>query len=398
MATFSTPRWRRLETYLRFSITWRYAGAVITSLVWIAIRWLFGHYVIEDGFPFASMFVPVTLSAFFGGLGPGIVSLLVTISTADYFLIPPLYTIGLNDAKAVISTSLFAISGLVVSVLGEIGRNAILQAAGEFDVSKVAQQHSMVCQDRLSISEQVISGGVWDWDLAGGSLYWTVGYRRLFDYPLDEEPSRKKWLDGIDPADRERVTATLDDLFLRSLQHWSIEYRIRTASGRTRWISSRGHAYYDSDGRPKRMVGVDLDITARRLAEETARANEIKLRLLMRYGRVGDWEWNPQDGSMRCSSEFYEVLGLDPTVPSTFERLIGYVHPADHRRVRSLLEELQERPGQDFEFENRFIGSDGIERLLHTRGAVIRDERSDAVRLIGVTIDVAHPTGELLAS
>jgi len=362
------------------------------------MRWLLSHYVIEDGFPYASLFVPITFSAFFGGLGPGLVSLLITISFADYFLVLPLYTIGLNDTKSVIATSLFAMSGLVVSVLGEIGRNAVLQTASEFEVSKVAQQHSMVSQERLSIAEQVVAGGVWDWDVVGGSLFWTDGYRRLFDYPLNEEPSREKWLSGIDPEDRERVAGTLDDLFRRSLQHWSMEYRIRTMSGRTRWISSHAHAFYDTDGQPKRMVGIDLDVTARRLAEEAARSNEAKLRLLMQYARVGDWEWNPQNGSMRCSPELYEVLGMDASVPATFETLLGYVHPADNRRVRELLEVLRKRPGQDFEFENRFIGPDSIERFVHTRGAVIQDDGGDAVRLVGVTIDVARRSNELLAS
>jgi PAS domain-containing protein len=387
-----------LDTYLRRSVAWRYAGAVVTSLVWIALRWLLGHFVMEDGYPYASMLIPVTLSAFFGGLGPAVVSVLTTISFADYFLIPPLYTIGLNDSKSVVATSLFALSGLVVSVLGELGRNAILQASSEAGVSKVAQQHSMASLERLSIAEQVVAGGVWDWDLESGSMYWTDGYRRLFDYPLQEQPSRDKWMEGIHPEDRKRVTGMMEDLFHRSLQHWSLEYRICTASGRTRWIASHGHVFYDAARRPKRMVGIDLDITARRLGEELASSNEAKLRLLMQYARVGDWEWNPQDGSMRCSPEFYEVLGLDPTVPPTFDRLMTFVHPADGRRIRELLEELRERPGQDFDFENRFIGSDGVERLLHTRGAVIRDEEANAVRLVGVTIDMARPGNELLAS
>ena len=398
MAIPATPRWRTLETYMRRSVTWRYGIAVITSLVWIGLRWLLGHYVIQDDFPYASLFVPITLSAFLGGLGPGLVSLLITISLADYLLVPPLYTIGLNDAKSVVATLQFAISGMVVSVFGEIARNGILQSSSDADVSKAAQQVSMVSQERLSIAEQVVAGGVWDWDPVSGAVYWTDGYRRLFDYPLDEEPSREKWLQGIDATDRERVAGTLDDLFRRSLQHWSMEYRIRTASGRTRWISSHGHAFYDNNGRPKRMVGINLDITARRLAEDAARGNEAKLRLLMQYARVGDWEWNPQDGSVRCSPEFYEVLGLDHTVPPSFESLMAYVHPSDNRRIRDLLQDLQETPGQDFDFENRFIGPDGIERLLHTRGAVIGDGKGDSIRLIGVTIDVARPSNELLAS
>ena len=393
-----SSRWRVFATYLELSTPSRYTAAVALSLVWIALRWLLGHFVVNDGLPYASLFIPITLSAFFGGLGPGLVSLLTTIGLADFFLIPPLYTIGLNDSKSAIGTSLFALSGLVVSVLGELGRNAILQASSDADVSKVAQQHSMANQERLSIAEQVVAGGIWDWDLVTGSLYWTDGYRRLFDYPLHEQPSRDKWLDGLHPEDRERVTGTMDELFRRSLQHWSMDYRICTASGRTRWIASHGHVYYDAAGLPKRMVGIDLDITARRLAEEAACSNEAKLRLLMQHARVGDWEWNPQDGSVRCSPEFYEVLGLNPAVPPSFDRIMAFVHPADDRRIRDLLEELQERPGQDFEFENRFIGSDGVERLVHTRGAVIRDKEGDPVRLVGVTIDMARPGNELLAS
>jgi len=398
MAISSSSRWRLLDTYLRRSVAWRYTGAVVTSLLWIAMRWVLGHYVVNDGFPYASLFIPITLSAFFGGLGPGLVSLLTTLSLADYLLIPPLYTIGLNDSKAVVGTTLFALSGLVVSVLGELGRNAILQASSDGDLSKVTQQNLMVSQERLNIAEQVVAGGVWDWDLVNGSLHWTDGYRRLFDYPLHEQPSREKWIDGIHPEDRERVTGTMEELFCRSLQHWSMEYRIQTASGRTRWIESHGHAFYDSTGRARRIVGIDLDITARRLAEELARSNETKLRLLMQYARVGDWEWNPKDGSLRCSPEFCEVLGLDPTVSPTFERIMTFVHPADGRRVRELLEDLQERPGQDFDFENRFIGPDGVERLMHTRGAVIRDEEGDGIRLVGVTIDMARRGNELLAS
>ena len=112
----------------RQNIAWRYGGAVLISLAFIALRWLMGR-VLDDGVPFAILFVPIALSAFYGGLGPGLVSVLTTITFADYFLIPPLYTLGLPDTKAVVYTLLFSISGLIISVLGEVGRNAVLQAS-----------------------------------------------------------------------------------------------------------------------------------------------------------------------------------------------------------------------------------------------------------------------------
>ena len=255
----------------------RYGGAVVVSVIFIALRWLLGH-VIDDGVPFAILFIPIALSAFYGGLGPGMVSVLTTIAFADYFLIPPLYTLGLPDTKAVVYTLLFSISGLVVSALGEIGRNAVLQASNEAEIRKVAQQELLANEERLRIAEQVISGGVWDWDVAHGEVYWSDGFQRLCDYPLNQKPSYELWLESLHPEDRDHTVAQLDELFQRKLHNWSMEYRIRTAAGRTRWVASRGQVFYDTSGKPRRMVGINVDITARRFAEDTGREPETRLR------------------------------------------------------------------------------------------------------------------------
>ena len=262
----------------RQSAAWRYGGAVLTSLAFIALRWLLGR-VLDDGVPFAVLFIPIALSAFYGGLGPGLVSVLTTITLADYFLIPPLYTLGLSDTKAVVYTLLFSISGLIVSALGELGRNAALEASNEAEIQKVAQQQLLVNEERLRITEQVVSGGVWDWDIVTDTIYWSDGYRRLYDYPLDETPSREKWELSIHPADRDRIVAQLDELLRDKLHNWSLEHRILAASGRVRWIGSHGQVFYDSAGKPRRMVGFNLDITAHKFADDANRETEARLRI-----------------------------------------------------------------------------------------------------------------------
>jgi PAS domain-containing protein len=259
----------------RQSVAWRYGGAVLLSLGFIALRWLMGR-VIDDGLPFAILFIPVALSAFYGGLGPGLVSLLTTIAFAPYFLIPPLYTLGLPGTKAVIYTLLFSISGLVVSALGEVGRNAVLQASNEAQIRKAAQQQLLANEERLRIAEQVVSGGVWDWDVAHGEVYWSDGFQRLYDFPLDQKPSYELWVESLHPEDRDHTVAHLDELFQQKLLNWSMEYRICTAAGRTRWVASRGQVFYDPSGKPRRMVGFNLDITARRFSDDASQ--ELKPR------------------------------------------------------------------------------------------------------------------------
>jgi PAS domain S-box-containing protein len=262
----------------RQSAAWRYGGAVVVTLAFIAARWLLGR-VVDDGVPFATLFIPVALSAFYGGLGPGIVSVLINIVLADYLLVQPLYTLGLPDTKAVVGTLMFAISGLVVSVLGEASRDAVLLASSEAEVSKAAQQQLLANEERLRVTERVVGGGVWEWDIVTDTVYWSDGYQRLCDYPLDQKPSFDLWAASLHPDDRDRVLRHLDELLQEKLHNWFMEYRIRTASGRVRWFASHGQAFYDPSGKPKRMVGINLDITARRFAQETGGDGEASKRL-----------------------------------------------------------------------------------------------------------------------
>jgi len=256
------------------TVEWRYGGAIVTSLAFIGLRWIIGTWFVDDGFPFAMLSLPVALSAFYGGLGPGLVAVLITVGLSDYLLVPPLYTVGLPGPRAVLGTLLFAMSGLVICALGEIGRNAVLHASSGAEISKIAQRQLLANEERLRITEHVVSGGVWDWDVSRDTVYWSDGFQRLHDFGLDEKPSRATWVASLHPGDRDRVVKELAELFERRLHNWASEYRIRTATGRTRWISSNGHAFYDASGHPLRLVGINLDISARRFAEEAGREVE----------------------------------------------------------------------------------------------------------------------------
>ena len=274
MTDSRSARRRILALGANRSARWRYGGAVLFSLIWIGSRWAFAHFAFEDGYPFASLFVPIALSAFYGGLGPGLVAVLITVGLADYLLIPPLYTFGLGDRKTVVGTFLFSLSGLLMAVLGEASRRAIIQASTEADVRKAAQQQSKETEERLRIAEQVIAGGVWDWDVSRDEVYWSDGFQRLCDFPLDQRPSYELWVETLHPEDRARITADLQELFRHRLHNWSREYRIRTATGRTRWVSSRGQVFYDAWGKPRRMVGINFDVTAQHLVDSRSRLPE----------------------------------------------------------------------------------------------------------------------------
>lgn len=71
----------------------------------------------------------------------------------------------------------------------------------------------------------------------------------------------------------------------------------------------------------------------------------------------------------------------------TFSDLRKYRHPEDHARSDLGREELL-RSGTSDEVEHRYLHPDGAERILHVRRRVIRDDKGQAVRLVGTVQDI----------
>jgi diguanylate cyclase (GGDEF)-like protein/PAS domain S-box-containing protein len=77
------------------------------------------------------------------------------------------------------------------------------------------------------------------------------------------------WRDCIPPEDRQRVAALMRDAPARGDPGIDYETRIvRPVDGELRWICGRGRYLLDENRRPARVLGVFIDVTDRRLAEE----------------------------------------------------------------------------------------------------------------------------------
>ncbi|MGH9834649.1 MAG: PAS domain-containing sensor histidine kinase [Blastocatellia bacterium] len=116
--------------------------------------------------------------------------------------------------------------------------------------------------DQLRLSLYAARAGSWDWDLATGEIY--------SSYELCEalglRPSDGHWLDHVHPDDRKQAQADLQ----RALdEHGDFEgeYRILRPDGSQCWAQNRGWVLYDRKGRPQQMIGLGLEITARKQQE-----------------------------------------------------------------------------------------------------------------------------------
>ena len=132
-------------------------------------------------------------------------------------------------------------------------------------------------EERLRLAQSGAESGAWDLNLKTNELIWSPENYRLYGIEPEVFNGRHEdWRRLVHPDDIERVDHQRREA-VEQRSAYSSEYRIRHGSGAIRWISSKGKAYYDEQGEPLRMLGVTIDITERKRAEEALRESQAQL-------------------------------------------------------------------------------------------------------------------------
>jgi two-component system cell cycle sensor histidine kinase/response regulator CckA len=110
---------------------------------------------------------------------------------------------------------------------------------------------------------------VWTLDLASTSFLFVTGNAaRLLGYPVQHWTSNASfWTHRVHAADREWVTQSYRQAIQRGVAH-STEFRAVAADGRVLWVRESTQLLGDSQGRPRYLTGITVDVTERRLLED----------------------------------------------------------------------------------------------------------------------------------
>jgi PAS domain S-box-containing protein len=147
-------------------------------------------------------------------------------------------------------------------------------AVGAFvDLSdhKRAERALQESEERLRIALEAGRMGVWDWTIATGEIKWSTNLEPLHGLaPGSFGGTIEAFRQLIHPDDRTLVEQAITRA-LETRSTYDLEFRIVRPDGSVRWMAGKGSVLTDADGVPARMVGVGLDVTDRRRAEETVR-------------------------------------------------------------------------------------------------------------------------------
>ncbi len=111
--------------------------------------------------------------------------------------------------------------------------------------------------------------GTWEYDIETGLIDGDTNLARIFGLSAQEARHApvERYVAKLHPQDRERVSLEIEHA-LRDGDSYDVRFRLAQPDRSVRWIDARGRIRRDADGRARRMPGVVIDVTGRRLAED----------------------------------------------------------------------------------------------------------------------------------
>lgn len=242
--------------------------------------------------------------------------------------------------------------------------------------------------ERLRRSQEFAHIGSWEWDMLTNQLFWSNGAADIFGLaPESMQLTIDEFTQRIHVDDRAMVAEAVKQC-VEERKTYDIEHRIIRANGQEYWVQERGDVVYDEQGTPLRMLGVVIDIDAKKRAELELHERRRQLKQAQKRARLGHWRANVQTGELTWSGVIYDIFGFDPKIKPSIELFMQSIPPDD----QALIEEshMQARQTGVHDVVHRIVRPDGSVRIVHELAEMQFDKKGEPLYLIGTVQDVTE--------
>ena len=237
--------------------------------------------------------------------------------------------------------------------------------------------------DRYELAAQGAENGLWDWDLTTNRIHYSPGWISMLGCAQSEcSNTAAEWFKRIHPEDLETVRREIASHLKTASKQFEFRHRMLHQDGCYRWMSCRGVITRDDRGRPFRIAGCHVDITAEMVVDAlTGLPN--RLLLLNRLARSIE--------KARKQGDFiYAVLVLDLGLFEPGANALGRLHSdsimvAAARRLETALR-TKDSSGQERRADLVARSGAGEFIILLERLSELADAQLVAERLLKVIL------------
>ena len=243
---------------------------------------------------------------------------------------------------------------------------------------------------RLRLAQQVALVGTFDWNIQTGVNQWTPELEAVYGLPPGGfARTQEAWEALVYPEDRPKVLQAVREAM--ETGRFECEWRITRPDGTARWIAGRASVFKDELGKPLRLIGMNIDITERKRAQDELRESNDRFRNMADNAPVMIWVSGEDKLCTFCNKRWLDFVGR------TLEQELGTgwldgVHPDDLDRCKATYSSaFDER--HSFQMEYRMRRADGEYRWLLDSGVPRFTEGGGFAGYIGSCIDITDIKG-----
>lgn len=280
---------------------------------------------------------------------------------------------------------------VTVTVLHDYFGNPVGYADVTRDITerKLAEDAVRMERDLSASILNSLPGVYYLYDQSGCFLRWNRRFEEVTGYSAEEMVDRHP-LDFFAGDDKRLLAERIAKVFRDGSAEVEAQFLAR---------DGRLTPYYFNGvraeiGEKPCLLGMGIDITARKEAEEALRATDARLRRAARAGNVGLWEWNIRTNEHYCSPEWKRQLGYeDDEIGNELIEWESRLHPDDFERTIQFVKDYISHPEGYYECEFRLRHKDGSYRWILSQASLANDAEGTPSLLLGSHVDITARKG-----
>ena len=270
-----------------------------------------------------------------------------------------------------------------------IGNIEVIGAVMDVTAQKVSEVELRRSRAHLIDAQRLSHTGSVGMEAGTGRIFWSEESARIYGSSTDTEPTPALILHRVHPEDVDLLKSVLERAG-QGGSDFDFEHRLLMPDGSVKHIRCLAHPLIDGDGNEE-SVGAIMDITERKVAEETIRRSEAYLAEAQKLSHTGSWVWNVvARNAAHLSDEWYRIYGFDPAdEPPDWERNLARVHQEDRSRWKDTIDKaILEKA--DYAVDFRIVLPDGKLKWIHTVGHPVLSSSGILVQFVGSSADITE--------
>jgi len=210
-------------------------------------------------------------------------------------------------------------------------------------------------EQRVALAAEVAHMGVWELDLGANKLWVSDKIRELFDINPEEEVDLRTLYERVHPDDRAKHAAAVKKA-IETRGSYEFEFRVPMLEGSLRWLAGRARCIPDETGELTRLLGVSMEVTNRKQAEEL-------FQMVTEASPSGILLLKPDGSIVLVNAHMEELFGYnrDELTVKRVEELVPERFRAEYQSLRIANLSLPERGAMGARHELFALRKDGSE-------------------------------------